>query len=137
MITILTAMSSENTDAFRRLCEAMNRGDLDGALRESAADVVFVPARSALQGEYRGHEGLRKFWADNDENFDLFRVDFDDVRDRGDRVVALGSIHVRARAGGVETDIPFAGVASFRAGKLASWRDYRDPRLALEAAGLE
>jgi hypothetical protein len=36
----------------------------------------------------------------------------------------------------VETDIPVAGVATYRDGKLTRWEDFRERDRALEAAGL-
>jgi ketosteroid isomerase-like protein len=88
-----------------------------------------------VEGGYHGHDGLRKFWADNAENFELFRVEFSELRDLGDRVLAVGTIRIRGKSG-VETDIPTAGIATFRDGKLTRWEDFRDRRRALEAVGL-
>jgi ketosteroid isomerase-like protein len=129
-------MSQENVEAFKRGIEAGNRGDVDGVLRETAEDVVFLPARSAVEGGYHGHAGLREFLADNKTNFEVFRADLSDVRDLGDRVLAIGTIHIRGRGGGVETDIPMAGVATYRDGKLTRWEDFRERDRALEAVGL-
>ncbi len=114
----------------------MKRGDVEGLLSVVAEDVVWLAARSAVEGAYRGHAGIRKFFADNEENFELFVPEFRDVRDLGDRVLAIGTIHIRARGSGVETDIPTAGIATYERGKLVRWEDFRDRRLALEAAGL-
>ncbi len=124
-------------DAFRRVHEAWNRGDVEAGLRDVAEDVVFLPARSAVEGAYRGHDGLRRFWADNTENFEVFQVSYSDVRDLGGRILAIGTIRIRGRGGGVETDIPTAGVATVdEEGKLARWEDFREASLAMEAAGL-
>ena len=89
-----------------------------------------------MEGAYHGHAGLRGFLADNQANFEVFRFDLSDVRDLGDRVLAIGTIHIRGRGGGVETDIPVAGVATYRDGKLTRWEDFRERDRALEAAGL-
>src|SRR2546423_15641975 len=75
--------------------------------------------------------------ADNQENFERFEPDYRDVRDLGDRVLAIGTIRVRGRGSGVETDIPAAGIATFNEdGRLVRWEDFRERHLALEAAGL-
>lgn len=130
-------MSHENVELFHRGNTAINRGDVEYAMRHSTEDVVFVVARSAVEGPFVGHEGVRKFFADTAENFELFQVRIDDVRDLGDdRVLGIGTIHIRGRGGGVETDIPMAGIATYRDGKLSRWEDFRDRRRALEAAGL-
>jgi ketosteroid isomerase-like protein len=130
-------MSRANVEAWRRGIEALNRGDVDDMLRLAAEEVVFLPARSAVEGGYHGHDGLRRFLADNAENFEVFQVDLHEVRDLGDRVLAIGTIRIRGRRGGVETDIPMAGVATYQDGKMTRWEDFRERRGALDAVGLE
>jgi ketosteroid isomerase-like protein len=130
-------VSRENVEMARRIMRAVSRGDVDCAIRHTHEDVVMIAARSAVEGPFVGHEGVRKFFADNAENFEVFQVHEDDVRDVGDdRVLQTGTIHIRGRGGGVETDIPFAGITTFRDGKACRWEDFRERRLALEAVGL-
>jgi hypothetical protein len=59
-----------------------------------------------------------------------------DVHDLGDRVLCIGSIRVRGRGSGVETDIPTASISEYRAGRLSRFKDFGKARLALDAAGL-
>jgi ketosteroid isomerase-like protein len=130
-------MSRENVELFHRANAAVNRGDVEYLVRHSTEDVVFIAARSVIERPFLGHEGLRRFAADTAENFELFEGRYDDVRDIGDdRVLAVGTVHLRGRGGGVETDIPAAGIATFRDGKLSRWEDFRERGLALDAAGL-
>ena len=136
-------MSEQNVDLFRRGNEALERsleqGDLDDALVAEFVhpDVVFEPLRSPVEGTYRGLEGYRRFWTDTAESFDRFRFSHSEIRDLGEnRVLAIGTLHIRARAGGIETDVPTAGIASFREGRLIHWKDFGDREKALEAAGL-
>ena len=129
-------MSRENVEAFQHGVEAIKRNDIEEVLRGVAEDVEWIAARSAVEGAYRGHDGLRRFLADNEESFEVFEPEFRDVRDLGDRVLAIGTIHIRARGSGVETNIPTAGIATYKQGKLTRWEDFRDRRVALEAAGL-
>ena len=79
---------------------------------------------------------MRRFMADTAESFELFEPEWHELRDLGDRVLAFGTIHIRARGSGVDTEIPSAGIATYEDGKLTRWEDFRDRRLALEAAGL-
>jgi ketosteroid isomerase-like protein len=129
-------MSQENVELFRRGIEAFRRGDVEGILDTISEDVVWIAARSSVEGAYHGHEGIRRFLADNSENFELFEPGFDELRDLGDRVLAFGRFRIRARASGVETTFPVAGIATYRDGKLVRWEDFRERGLALEAAGL-
>jgi ketosteroid isomerase-like protein len=129
-------MSQENVERFWKGIDAMRRGDIEALLDEVSEDVVWIAARSAVEGAYHGHDGLRRFLADNAENFEVFEPDFTEVRDLGDRVLAFGSFHIRARGSGVDTNFLVAGIATYRDGKLVRWEDFRERHLALEAAGL-
>lgn len=131
-------MSQENVELFHRGTAALNRGDVEYAVRHSTEDVVFIAARSAVEGRFVGHDGLRRFFADNATSFEVFQAHYDDVRSLDEhRVLALGTIHIRARGAGIETDVPVAGVATYREGKLSRWEDFRERRAALKAVGLE
>ncbi len=121
---------------FEEALGAVSRGEMEAFLRHVDEDIVWIAARSAVEGAYRGHDGIRRFFADNDESFDVFEPDFREVRDLGERILAVGTIHIRARGSTVETDIPVAGVFTFRRGKLLRWEDFRERRLALAAVGL-
>ena len=129
-------VSAENVKSFLRGSAAIGHGDLEAALAVIHPEVALESQRSATEGVYRGHEGIREFMADTAQTFDLFRPEYTDVRDLGERVLAIGSIRVRGKGSGVETDVPTAAVAEFREGLLWRFKDYVEPRLALEAAEL-
>jgi ketosteroid isomerase-like protein len=74
---------------------------------------------------------------DIDDTLAEIHVEFPEVRDLGDRVLAVGRIRTRGKASGVATEAPVGYVADFRDGKFARVRTYLDPAEALEAAGLE
>ena len=129
-------MSQEDVDAFRRGTEAINRGEVDiPALVHPEA--VFEPLRSGTEGAFVGHDGMRRFLADTEDMFEIFQASYTDIRDLGDRVLAIGSIRMRARASGVETDVPSAAIAEYRDGLLWRYKDYGQARLALEAVRLD
>ena len=93
--------------------------------------------RSSIEGAYREHAGIRRFFEDTRESFDSFRLNFTDIRDLDDeRVLAIGTIHLLARGSGIETDLPIAAIATTRDGLLVHWKDYGDSAKALEAVGL-
>ena len=123
-------------DTFRRGTDAISRGDPVDIPDTVHPEAVFEPLRSGTEGPYVGHDGMRRFIADTEEMFELFRISYTDVRDLGDRVLAIGSIRMRGRESGVETDVPTAAVVEFRDGLLWRFKDYGNARLALEAAGL-
>jgi ketosteroid isomerase-like protein len=130
-------MSQENVETFRRSVEAVNRWDIEAILEAVDPEVVWEPLRSQVQGAYRGRQGMRDFLADTTESFDSFRLDHTDVRDLGDgRVLAIGTAHIRGKGSGIETDVPTAGIATYRQGRLIHWKDFGEKDQALEAAGL-
>jgi ketosteroid isomerase-like protein len=133
-------MSQENVEAFKRFADANNRRDVEALLAELDADVEWQSAvLGSLGGEatvHRGHDGVREMLRDLYEAFSEFRVEFSEIRDLGDRVVAIGRWVTRGEESGVETTPPLASVVDFENGKAIRVRSYLDPNEALEAAGL-
>jgi ketosteroid isomerase-like protein len=129
-------MPSRNVELLQEGIAALNRGNVEAALAVLGEDVVLIPQRSATEGAYRGHSGVRSWFADTAETFEMFRWDIDELRDLGDRVLAIGKVHIRARGSGIETDITSAGIATFREGKMVRWEDFGDVERAAEAARL-
>jgi ketosteroid isomerase-like protein len=73
-------------------------------------------------------------WSDT---FDQFTVEAIESNDAGeDKVVTVLRISGRAKLSGVETDLNFAALYTFRDGKIARGREYWTRDQALEAAGL-
>ena len=70
------------------------------------------------------------------EAFSEFKVEFTEIRDLGDRIVAMGCWVTRGEESGVETTPPLAAVVDFRNGKAIRVRSYLDPKEALAAVGL-
>jgi ketosteroid isomerase-like protein len=133
-------MSQENVEAFKRFADANNRRDVEALLAELDAEVEWESAiLGALGGEatvHRGHAGVRAMLRDLYEAFSEFQVDFTDIRDLGDRVVAIGRWVTRGGESGIETTPPLASVVDFKNGKAIRVRSYLDPQDALEDAGL-
>jgi ketosteroid isomerase-like protein len=133
-------MSQKNVEAFKRFADANNRRDVEALLEELDADVEWQSAvLGSLGGEatvHRGHDGVREMLRDLYEAFSEFQVDFSDIRDVGDRVVAIGRWVTRGEESGVETTPPLASVVEFKDGKAIRVRSYLDPDEALAAVGL-
>lgn len=130
-------MAQENVEAVHRGVDAMNRGEPDAILDVVDEEVVWEPLRAAVEGAYRGHAGMRRYFGDTAETFERFEVRFAEVRDLGDRVLAIGTVRARGRDSGAEIEIVTAAVFTFREGRLVQYKDYGDRRAALEAAGVE
>jgi uncharacterized protein len=132
-------MSREDVEAFKRAMDAGNRRDVEALLAELDPDVEWHAALPMLGGDavYRGHDGVRKFLPEVWEVLADTELEFPEIRDAGDQVVALGHFRGRGKGSGVEAATPFGYVVDFRGGKAIRIRSYLDPKEALEAAGLE
>jgi ketosteroid isomerase-like protein len=133
-------MSQENVEAIRRAAEAFNRGDIDALLREVDPEVEWHPLLQVLLGGettvYLGHERARELYRDIDEAFTDTQVELSEVRDLGERVVAIGHLRGRGRESGAETETAIAWLVDFQNGKAVRVHEYLDPNEALGAAGL-
>jgi ketosteroid isomerase-like protein len=133
-------MSRENVEAFKRGSDAANRRDVAALLAEVDPEVEWHPAMAALLGGqatvYRGHDGVREWLQDQTEAFSESRIDYSDIRDLGEQVLAIGRLRVRGHESGAELESPVAWLVGFKEGKVISVRAYLDHDEALEAVGL-
>lgn len=129
-------MSQENVHAFIKVLKAFRRGDFEMWVESFAEDGEFIPQRAPIQGTYRGRARLREFLADNAESFEVFDPSYDYIRAVGEDVIALGTLRIRGKGGGVELDVPSALVVTYRDGKVVRFEDVTDRAKALEAVGL-
>jgi ketosteroid isomerase-like protein len=122
----------------QRLAPAFNRRDLTAFLDLLAPDVEWVPILAVLEGRvYRGHEEIRRWIEDLATDWDFFEVYYDELRDLGDQVLALGGGRARGRVSGVELgDQPATWLMDVAEGKIARMQTYTDREEALAAAGL-
>jgi ketosteroid isomerase-like protein len=131
-------MSQQNVEIVRRVIEAWNSRDLEGALRDldPDAEVDWSESSGVQRGVYRGIEEITRFWQ---EWLDLFQEI--DVRpeafiDAGEHVAVPNRTYMRGRDG-VEVDAGSTSVWTLRDGKIVSHRLYQEKEAALEAVRLE
>jgi ketosteroid isomerase-like protein len=134
-------MSEENVETCQRSVDLFNRRDLEAWLEDLDPEVEFHLALMAMFGGtatvFRGHEGARKYLRDLDEVFAEFQiVEISEIRDVGERVVAVGQLHGRGRESGAEVESPIGYVVEFNNGKIIRVDDFFDPKDAFVAAGL-
>ena len=129
-------MSEENLALAKGIEAAFNRGDVAWILDHIADDLEFVPQRAATEGSFQGREGMRRFLGDNRDSFDVFDVSVAEWLGSGDDVVGVGTIRIKGKGSGIETEVPTASVMTIRDGLVVRWRDYVDRDKALKAAGL-
>ena len=100
-------MSEENVEQTNRAADAYNRRDVEAMLELLDPEVEWHSALSILlngkAAVYRGHRGVREWFRELDEVLDEIHVEYTDIRDLGDRVIAIGHIRTRGKVGGVVT----------------------------------
>ncbi len=105
-------MSQENVEIVRRTFEQLEKSGVEAALRFLASDVVLYPFPEWVEAsEYRGHDGIRRVLAVWTENFDDFTMELQELRDTGDRVVALYEQWGRIKGSGVRVRQPVGGTS--------------------------
>jgi ketosteroid isomerase-like protein len=134
---ILVGVSQQNVKLTRRAFQAFNDRDLDALLVGLHDEVEAFPRLAALEGGYRGHDGVRRWWAHLLGAFRDFHVEILEVRDLGEFIV----LALRLRGHGAESDTPLDArvwhVNQFRDGKVIRWHVYSSESEALEAVGLQ
>jgi len=129
-------MSQENVEIVKRLLDAFNVRDFDLAAELMTLDFEFISPMFDSEGKsYRGPENAahhRDFLG----TWKVYRLVADEVRDLGDRVLALGRVQGRGRGSGVPVDTPWGAIYDFREGKVSRARPFFDHTEALRAAGL-
>lgn len=130
-------MSRENVDLARRGNDAVARRDLDGFLALADPDVQITARYTQLEGvPFRGHEGVRSWWANIFEVFADFRPEIEEARDLGDSVLATVRLRGRGTSGGAPFEETVWQVTEWRDQKCVSVRTFGSEAEALMAVGL-
>lgn len=131
---VSSGMESENVEIIRRGFVAYNLGDVEAVLETADPDIEFVPLRSlVVGGSYRGHDGIRRFFEDLDEEWENFSIANEEFRDREDSVLLLGEFEARGKASGMQVHSPVAWLFELSAGKVVRMRAYSNQEEALRA----
>jgi ketosteroid isomerase-like protein len=132
-------MSEENVEVVRQALAAYARGDIEEGLSylHPEGELHSAVIGSAEGKVFRGHDGIRTWFAELGETFEEMTTELTEYRDLGDRVVAFGHIHARGRESGLELDSPTGWVMTLRDGKVLKAEGFLSRAETLEADGLE
>jgi ketosteroid isomerase-like protein len=126
-------MSRENRDLALLMYDAFNRRDLDALLVLMQDEVEIEPRFGTLEGGYRGHEGVRRWWSNLLEFFPDYTAEVEELQELGE--MTLGQI--RGRAHGAASAAPIVETwwqsISWRDGRCVWWRNFATEAEALEA----
>ena len=133
----------ETTDDHVEIAKQMfiwwNVGDREIEWEMIDPDIELHTPLSSTQGvPYRGEEGLRRWIAEIDDQFDEWYMSPDTWTGLGGgRVLILGELHMRGRESGIELDQPMGWLLTFRDGKLWRYEVFAGHDEARRAAGVE
>ena len=131
-------MSQQNVEIVRRAFDAFNARDGDELVSLCAEDCEWRPFRAQLEGiVYRGHEGVRQFLSDIDDDWEAFRIDALEFHDRGERLAVIGRVCARGRGSSMEIDSIAGFVHELEQGQIRRVTSHSDAEAALKAAGPE
>ncbi len=133
------AMSQGNVELARAQYERWNAEDFDAWIQGFDPNVQYFSSISASvdgSGEYRGHEGMRRFVRDYFEGWESFRLRPVEYIDAGAKVAVVVRTTGRGRLSGVEVERDVAHVWTFRGRRAIRHQSFATREEALEAAGL-
>jgi ketosteroid isomerase-like protein len=122
-------------DVVGRLFEAFSKRELTDVLELLHPEILFRPmtAEVTQAGEpYRGHEGIRRYTADIEAQWDELTLHPTQIRAAGNAAVALGLVSGSGRAGAFE-NVPTTWIFRFRDGLVADVQVFSDARNVYDA----
>jgi ketosteroid isomerase-like protein len=130
-------MSQENVEIVRAGLEAFNRGDVQALAAISSPEITmqFIGVIDEPV-HYGGAGGIVEYFRDQNEHWESFGFEIEDIRAIGERVLAIGTQTARGRASGLEVSSREAILVTVESGLVTSLQGYRDPEQALKAVGL-
>src|SRR5947209_9248108 len=130
-------MSQENVELAYRVYEAVNRRDLDALLDLMDGEVEFMSILVAVEGGYRGHTGVRRWWESIFEFVPDYAVEVDGVRDLGAATLATLRPHGHGSTSGAPVEQSLSQVIHWHNAKAVRLESFRSEAEALEAVGLQ
>jgi ketosteroid isomerase-like protein len=129
----------DNVALVRRSLEAICTFDLDTLLQLYAPDVRMLPLTGTRveSGGYRGHAGVREYFSEARDLWDVLEPIGEVFTDVGDHVVVAGRCRVRGRSSGAESNRACAWVVGVKDGLIVSHFTCETYGEALRVAGIE
>jgi ketosteroid isomerase-like protein len=129
-------MSQETVELVHRAYDALNRRDLDAYLALMDEGIEVVGRLTAMEGEYHGHDGIRRWWQGTLDAFPDLSIEAVDLRDLGGLLIGAARLRGHGANSAVPVDQTVWTVIEHRDGKASWWSTYSTRGEALEAVGL-
>jgi uncharacterized protein len=128
------AVAAADVETVTASYEALNRGDVDGALAALAEDAEWHESEALPEtGVYRGRETIRRFLTDFLASWERFHQEIEETHLSDDRVAVLIHLRARGRESAAEVDARYAHVWQLRDGRGVRVDAYYDRDEALAA----
>jgi ketosteroid isomerase-like protein len=136
-------MSQENVEVVRTLFAALQGVDAASFERhldevreifDPEVEWVAVPHSLLASEEYRGYDGVRRFWTQFLSAWDEYGIQVDELIDAGEQVVAV--MRLSGRTNELEIDEARSSLITLRAGRIVRIEPFPSKDEALEAAAL-
>ena len=128
-------MSEANVEVVRRLFELYASGGIEPTLELMDEDIVIVipPEMSAEPDTYRGHEGVRRYFAGFEGMLEDVRYEALELIPEGKYVLARARLAGRGVSSGLEVDLQTVVAHTLEGGKVTRIEPYTDLESAKEA----
>src|SRR4051794_577259 len=130
-------MSQKNVEAVRRILDAWADGDWsigNDYLDEHA--VCVVSSDFPAFGAYFGIDGIRAYWRDFVAQWEQLTIEAERLQDVGDTVLASVVQRAKGRVSGIEGEMSYFTLFTFRGGKIVRMESIMREAEALAAVGL-
>ena len=129
-------MSEENLEVVRAGFEALNEGGVEALIPfiHPEFEATTPPELAAEPDTYRGHDGVRRYFASFYDAMDRVTFEAEDFIAVGDRVVVPMVLRARGRTTGIEVEQRVAQVWTLREGKAIGAEAFGTLDEALAAA---
>jgi ketosteroid isomerase-like protein len=128
-------MSSENVQLVLKDLEYWNQGDMDAFAGLWDDHMVLRAPEDWPERVYRGKEAVRSFYEGFAEILGSDTV-IEEMVDAGEAVITRMRVHMAGVQSGLQGEMRFTLVTTFRRGKVVRHEYFWDHREALEVAGL-
>jgi ketosteroid isomerase-like protein len=126
-------MTRGNVEILRSAYDALNHGEIDGALAVLEPDAEWCEHSDLPEADmYRGRDAIRAFLLGYLDSWDDFHQETEELIDGGERVAVLLHLVAKGQGSGIEVEARYAHLWTMHGGKGVRVDAYADREAALE-----
>jgi len=127
----------DRSNLVRDAFDALNRRDAESFVAAFAADAEWWPLRSATEGPYRGHDGIRVYFHDTALMFEHLHAELREIHEGDDVVLAFGRLDAAGRGSGARVKLDIAWVVRFDGDRVVWAKSFADRDEAIAESGVD